>query len=131
MEDGEYHFDAIHSIAVTEDGLHIVVYVNGANGIWGLRLPTAEIPPLIAKLFATSMEGTKRSGDTTMRSLAIHELRIIDAPKAADRSVLAVTLSPGSPPLAMDLPRDGLIEVARNLLLSIGEIPSEKPSSIQ
>jgi hypothetical protein len=131
MEDGVYHFDNIHSIALTEDGKYVTLYVNAATGLLGLRLPVAEIPTLIGKLFSVASKAAKITGDRTFRSLAIHEIRIIDSPKMEDRAILAVTLDPGAPPLAMDLPKAALVDLARSILQSEGEIPTSRPSSIQ
>lgn len=130
--DGTYHFDQVHGLSVTEGGKNIIIYVKGkAEGLWGLRLPLPEIPTLIAKLFSVASEARKMSGDNTLRSLSIHEIKVIDSPKIGDRTILAVTFESGSPPFAMDLPKAGLLGFARSILQSAGELPSEPPSSIQ
>jgi hypothetical protein len=131
MDEGDYHFDRILSYALTEGGKYIIVYVKGAaEGAWGLRIPVLDVPGIVAKLFSIAGEGNRKSGEKALRPLAIQEVKVIDSPTLGEhRTILSVTFENGSPPLAMDLPRSGLVEIARLILQSEGEIPTADRSS--
>lgn len=128
--DAIYHFENVHNFAASEDGNHVIMNVDGAPGICGIRLPTSEIPRMAALALAASAIANVKREDRSFRSMAIQAIQIIEPPNT-DKSHLAITLEAGAPPLVLNLDRAALLNFARSVLETAGLIKSNTPSSIQ
>jgi hypothetical protein len=123
-----YHFRDVHSVTTSEDGVHIILNVTGAGGIFGLSIERVKIPAVVGMLLSASAGAEKIAKTKTTEALTAGGLQVLEEPNS-DRVMLGVHLPGGILPVRLQ--REDLLEFAHQLLQSAGELPFDRPSSVQ
>jgi hypothetical protein len=127
---GEYHFQDIESASVTEDGQNIILNVTNPSGKCGVLIPEKSIGRVCGILLEASSRARKITGDKTIQASEMQAFGLLKHPDP-EKAIVTVTLHTGAAPLALTTTRKQLIQLARGILETEGQIESRRAGPTQ
>lgn len=119
----------IDPASTNPDGTMVQLTFETTSGLCRLHVPLKMVGRVAAEMFSGSMAAKQVSKEKGFQAINLHGLKVLEYP--GQNPVLLADIHSGGAPLALSLPKQALIDLARSVLETEGLLPVESSGRTQ